>query len=1578
MTLDHLNNITIIGQGNTTVNCNGTGALKFVTCNNVTIEGINWEKCGTSNNSSTNSGIEFHNSSNTFIKSCLLYNFTGQAVLLSNVSGDVHIHKCTFLYNSQYGGHGIAVHYLPWKKDEVINKLIIQASNFTMNGLAESVVYIGDCVNRCFVDIFLQDSIFINNQGVPLYLSGSHLHVCGSVLFNGNKANAGGGIYSTNSTVSFLEGTDVQFVRNTIETNGGAICVSNSKVYFSTNSFVNFENNNAREKGGAIYSDTSNITFDGDSSVTFNDNEANSVGGAVYCGYSSHITFDGNSSVTFSYNMASDSNSALDNNGGAIYCGNSSHITFDDNSNITFNQNSANNGGAVYCQPSSRITFDGNSSVTFNGNRAYGNRAYGNGGAVYCQFSSHITFDGNSSVTFSYNLASDSNSALDNNGGAIYCGNSSHITFDDNSNITLNQNYANNGGAVYCQPSSNITFDGNSSVTFISNFANDYGGAVYCEHLSHIIVSGNSCVIFDNNNVLNENGGAIFCERSSRITFDGNSCVTFNGNEAMYKNGGAVYCQYLSHITFEGNSSVIFDYNRASADGGAVYCEDLSHITFDGNSNVTFNNNEASYIGGAIYLYISKITFEGRSNIKFNDNKAALSGGAIATLKRSSVTFTGHSVVVFYSNVASQDGAGVYSVLSSNCTFSENSSVTFHNNTAEQNGAAVYLFDNGILTINGWFIVTFNNNTALYNGGVLYLASQSIALFKGNSTTVFQDNRATLNGGVIYCSRQSNISLDESTSVAFIRNTAETGGACSILQSDMLFAGNSLVMIAKNIADIGGAFYGSQTSVMFTGNTSVKFTDNIAENGGAVYAVQSSLTFTENSSVNFTNNTVIENGGAIHISDNFSALFQDNSQIMMFLNTADRYGGAIYAELTHSSQSTMIFKRTGINILNNKALRGPIVYVDIPTSCNDTCFQNSIVDTNNNSFINGPLHRYFDTPPKKLKFYNTTTCIENDTNKNCQTYLTRNIMLGQEIIIDACVLDYYDQPVDGTLFIINGENGDHQVINGSSYVLVVTCEGFRGVRIVGEEVSDAANFSITITSHDGSKSDLKTISMKLITELSPCHPGFHYDNDTQRCVCYSDSNIVSCSGSTSSIKRGYWFGEVDDKVTVTICPNNYCNFSCCETANGYYELSPMRTNQCNLQRSGTACGSCEDGYTLSFDSVECVSVSQCTPGQTALIVTLSIIYWIAIVILVFIVTYYHVGIGYLYVITYYYSVVDILLSNILYTTQGLFITVSIMSSIAKVTPQFLGQLCLVQNMSGIDQHFIHYVHPLAVTIILSVICLSARISYRISAIVSRGIIHVICFLLLLSYTSVATTSLLLLKSLTFYNVDKVYTYLSPDIEYFQGRHLPYVIAAILCTLVIVVGLPLLLLLEPYLNRKINFTRIKPLLDQFQGCYKDKYRSFAAYYMSCRLVIILIVIVNSSNDNTTQYQLITANAIFSLLHMTIRPYASNLLNMFDGMILQLMIVVSMLPLVDNFDHDLLLSFTFILVLLPLLTFLMMEIYLYKREIKHLARTFMSWLPPKLDTTNDNNEIPMRDFFDSVIDDSCRENAYICEM
>ena len=81
------------------------------------------------------------------------------------------------------------------------------------------------------------------------------------------------------------------------------------------------------------------------------------------------------------------------------------------------------------------------------------------------------------------------------------------------------------------------------------------------------------------------------------------------------------------------------------------------------------------------------------------------------------------------------------------------------------------------------------------------------------------------------------------------------------------------------------------------------------------------------------------------------------------------------------------------------------------------------------------------------------------------------------------------------------------------------------------------------------------IFVKLTVELSPCYPGFLYHSKSLKCECYNNSGIVYCSGSSSAIKRGYWFGHVTGIPTVTFCPISYCNFTCCKTTNSYHQLS---------------------------------------------------------------------------------------------------------------------------------------------------------------------------------------------------------------------------------------------------------------------------------------------------------------------------------------------------------------------------------------------------------------------------------------
>ena len=255
-----------------------------------------------------------------------------------------------------------------------------------------------------------------------------------------------------------------------------------------------------------------------------------------------------------------------------------------------------------------------------------------------------------------------------------------------------------------------------------------------------------------------------------------------------------------------------------------------------------------------------------------------------------------------------------------------------------------------------------------------------------------------------------------------------------------------------------------------------------------------------------------------------------------------------------------------------------------------------------------------------------------------------------------------------------------------------------------------------------------------------------------------------------------------------------------------------------------------------------------------------------------------------------------------------------------------------------------------------------------------------CLFLLLSYTSVATISLLLLKSLKFDNEDKVYTYLSPDIEYCHGRHQPYFIAAVLCTLVIVIGLPLLLLLEPFLNHKINFTKTKPLLDQFQGCYKDKYRCFAAYYMICRFVLIVIIISIPSSNNLSQLLLIFSSVVLAFIPLFVKPYDHKILNKFDALVLLFVFLATLIPLADNVSQQLSTANIIIVMILPLTFFFALELTICRETIQTLFSKITANFktqPVPIATTTDHHNTPLGDI-GLVIDDNMRKNATICEM
>ena len=855
--------------------------------------------------------------------------------------------------------------------------------------------------------------------------------------------------------------------------------------------------------------------------------------------------------------------------------------------------------------------------------------------------------------------------------------------------------------------------------------------------------------------------------------------------------------------------------------------------------------------------------------------------------------------------------------------WSNRSKVTYHRVQFSNNQGGtfvVYILSfTGNVKIN-MYLVNFTHNQ--YLGGALYISPKD-----GSKSTIllkkceFVNNRSPGQGTVLYFLADNvNDAHVQIQDTNFNQNKGDSTVYIAATQSDFTHNIKLIVNISTFTNNVGSSMYLSACDMKLSGN--VLFKNNEAENGGAMYLDQrTTVTIDDEASVQFIGNTATLNGGAIYVdllcedfrrdTDTFSVL--TNFSVTFINNSALISGNSIYF-------STNRFCSVNTNINNS----GTLLYVpchfnysqplngkmmDIPCDLDYTLLNGTGV----------PIV----TSPYELRLYfpfNDGYNISSTSDHN--VYFIRNNILGHPVKFTGSVFDYFGKPAEPTLFsiqlrhiyssyILIGGNNDN-ILTQSIDNFTILNVNFKGKRIN----TDRINLILTLKS----LSNLFKIITTLIVEIIPCtdYPGYTYNEDSLTCVCYHAN--IKCSTNGNEIRRGYWFGSIGSKATTSLCPNHYCKFTNRKhTSKGYFALPNTINAQCNQHRVGRACGECSPGYTLSYDSTNCISVEQCGTGWTVLVIMLTCLYWIAVVATVFSLMYFkfQISLGYLYGLVYYYSMVGTLLNNNMYISDNAFQFVSVLSSFAQLTPQFLGKLCFVKGLSGIDQLFIHYSHAVAVSLLLLLIVIAARCSARITLFVSRCIIRVICLLILLSYTSIASTSLQLLLSLRFTDVKEWYTYSSPHIQYFQGRHALYGVVAVFCQLIVGIGLPLLLLLEPVLIKKINFIKIKPLLDQFQGCYKDKYRWFAAYYLICRQVIFLIVYIFSSNYYDMFY-LQTACVVIAMIHMWFQPYRNKVLNALDGVMLLLIILVvniDTVPFLKNVTTEIAL----ILVTIPLISF-----------------------------------------------------------
>ena len=1029
--------------------------------------------------------------------------------------------------------------------------------------------------------------------------------------------------------------------------------------------------------------------------------------------------------------------------------------------------------------------------------------------------------------------------------------------------------------------------------------------------------------------------------------------ITISSNDSstvMCSNIGNVLFSACSDVTIEG---ITWDQCGDINDPG-VAIDAASNISI---KDCTFKNSKACIAvcinssGGSVYVANSKFIYNSISN-------ASLCNSFYSTLLIQ--IFGSADIVVFnslfYYNGNSQHGSRSLngtleifldqslpnqSILVRSSSFISNgirsidagntaTKITLDKINVSDNKFGIYALVSGKLKVTSSQF-TYNNNGAL---DVLLSHNSNVELF--NAT--FANNNAT------------------TTNIIGIALYISTGNNCTVSLSLCNFydnsGGNSIVDISTYIqADYIYAF----SNILID---STNFMNN--KIGSALRAAQCFLNF--HSTTVFQNNSA-KSGAALYVAERSQISMDDGSTVQFINNTASLRGGAIYIDLTNCHDHGIVFmnftRYDSISFINNSAkLSGNSIYFNIPNSCDvirDYTNNDSVAYvpykfnyTQSNNFI-GPA---ITASPYEIKLCSSATICDCTSSMNNPVYVIKDdVMLGESVYLNTTLCDYFNTTAEATKFKVNCINCDFKyrpfdnegiIQNGLSNIIKILSVNST------KDLENNVNITLKITSLFSP--EYKQLTATLALALSSCNNGFMFNKMSQQCECYSKDDRVQCERDRASIRLGYWFGTISRKQTFSVCCTDYCNFFSLrkETRKDFYNLPKEIDNQCNPHRTGVACGQCSEGYTLAYNSPDCISIEKCSCGMTVLVVVLSILYWIAIIAMLFAVVSFlntrQISPGYLYGITFFYSIVDILLVTNLHITDEIFYTATILSSFAKLNPQLFGKLCFIKDLDAIDQQFIHYCHVVLVSIIIIIFYIMAKYNNRVLVYFNRCIVQVTCFILLFSYTSLTSGSLLLLRAVKFNDIDGLYTYLSPHLKYFADRHAAYASVAILCILLVTIGLPLLLVMEPLLMKTFNghlkrntaklqitrfmkkqycFIRVKQLLDQLQDCFKDKYRWFAAYYLICRLVIMLITYFANDDHNYMIYYLQTACVVITMTHIWIQPYKNDLLNKLDTVILLIMLLIVNLNAI-SFSTSTTTGITIGLLLAPLFLFTGMKI------------------------------------------------------
>ena len=250
--------------------------------------------------------------------------------------------------------------------------------------------------------------------------------------------------------------------------------------------------------------------------------------------------------------------------------------------------------------------------------------------------------------------------------------------------------------------------------------------------------------------------------------------------------------------------------------------------------------------------------------------------------------------------------------------------------------------------------------------------------------------------------------------------------------------------------------------------------------------------------------------------------------------------------------------------------------------------------------------------------------------------------------------------------------------------------------------------------------------------------------------------------------------------------------------------------------------------------------------------------------------------------------------------------------------------CLWKNASALDMLAFKYVTILyALLLVVAVIFIMNKCGgrclakyYRITT-VKVTVIHGISTFLVICYAQCIRISLSLLLPVHIHtaqnekNIDtrsRVRVWFNGELIHLGKDHWIYAAPAIFCLVIVGLLPPLLLLVYPLVNKLLalfgleekkplqillfSINWLKPLLDSFQGCFKDNLRFFAGLYFLYRWTFLLFHW--GTGNFSAYYTGIGGILIFMLtLHTVCQPYIKRIHNVIDTLLFANLVLINSL-------------------------------------------------------------------------------------